>query len=279
MKFWPFFKIILFSFFVAIQVEARPAVPAELQNFSWQTGDVIGISELFTDWSTFFFEAATGSRYGHVGIVSVETDGVYVFEENDPYAQKTKLDSFLGTAGKNPVTKKILASIMRPKQALSSAELEKILWAANEAVTKKIPYNHSQMMNLDSLNCSEFVRAVYAFAGREVGKIEKLGALNVGAFNGWMLKAWEYQGNKTNMENLVVSPMSIILSDSLYPVYANLPTDYYLSDRQLYNAWKAEGFINELSQQTHVPKMIINFLGKRSSDKPWRVQPKKRVFQ
>ncbi len=260
-------------FFVVSGVQARPALPPELQDFSWQTGDILAVSELFYDWSTFFFEAATGSRFGHVGVVSIENTGIYVYEENDPQAQKTDLGVFLSRATKNPVSKKLHIAILRAKVPLSSEETQKIVTASEQLVLRQIPYNHTQMMNAQSLNCSEFVRAVYGHAGREVGMIEEVGTLNLKAFNGWLRSAWEWDAGKVNPKNLVVSPMSIVLSPSLMVVYSTVPTRTYLSDRELYNQWKSEGFIKELSRKTFVPEFILNKLGSRASTKPWREAP------
>lgn len=260
-----FFIIAIICFFQSVFAK----IPDEFRNFPWRTGDVIGVSELFYDWSTFFFEAATGSRFGHVGIVSVETSGIFVYEENDPYAQKTALDTFLERAGKDPITKMTLATIIRPKRALSNIEIKKLLWTANWATEKKIPYNHSQMMNKESLNCSEFVRMAFKNAGREVGQVERLGDLNINAFSGLLLKAWEYDAGKINPNNLVVSPMSVMSSPEFYPIYTHLPM-YYLADRQIYMMWKSEGFIEELSKQTSIPEFVLNFIGSRSATTPWR---------
>lgn len=271
--------LIAFIFTLLIGLTASPSnLPAELKDFSWQTGDVIAVSELFYDWSTFFFEAATGSRFGHVGIVSVENNRVYVFEENDPQAQKTDIGVFLGRAGKDPVSNKALVAILRPKQSLSEEESKRLTTAGEQLVLRQIPYNQTQMMNSESLNCSEFVRVVYAYAGREVGKIEEIGTLNLKAFNGWLLSAWQWGAGKVNPKSLVVSPMSVVLSPSLYVVYSTVPTRTYLSDREIYNQWKAEGFIKELSRQTYVPEFILNTLGSRSLTEPWRPNPARDDF-
>ncbi len=260
--------IAIFIFFLFPKIQAQ--VPSELTNFPWKTGDIIGGSELFYDWTTFFFEAATGSRYGHVGLVSVEANGIFVYEENDPHAQKTRLDVFLGRFGKDATTKKTLVTIVRPRKALSSSEIAKLLATARWAVDKKIPYNYSQMMNDQSLNCSEFVSALYKAIGRQVGLIEKMGSLNINAFAGIILKAWEIDNDvNVDLNNPALSPMSVMRSPQLYPVYANLPLTY-LSDFQIYSMWKAEGFIEELSKATKVPAFLLNFVGARSSQTPWR---------
>jgi len=271
-----YLKSVLLSLIFTFHAQAQtdiPAIPSELENFNWQTGDVIGVSELFYDWSTFFFEAASGSRFGHVGVVSVESSGIYVFEENEPYAQKTKIEIFLSRAGKDAGTDKALAAVMRPKVPLSKVEKRKLLSAAEQLVESRVPYNESQMMNSNSLNCSEFVRAVFFQAGRDVGKVEEIGSLNLQAFNGWALKAWKLGSGKINPKSLVVTPMSVILSESLEKVYATVPTNYYLSDRQIYEQWKAEGFIIELSDRTHVPEFVLNSIGSKASEKIWRPQP------
>ncbi len=263
-------KYIIVLIFVFLVPKIYAEIPKELKNFPWKTGDIIGGSELFYDWTTFFFEAATGSRYGHVGIVSVEANSIFVYEENDPHAQKTRLEVFLGRFGKDAKTNKALVTVVRPRKALNDAEIAKLLATARWAVDKKIPYNYSQMMNDKSLNCSEFVSAVYKSIGRQVGLIEKVGSLNINAFAGIILKAWEYDNEvDVDLNNPALSPMSVMRSPQLYPVYANLPLTY-LSDFQIYSMWKAEGFIEELSNQTGVPEFLLNFVGTRSSQVPWR---------
>src|SRR5271170_7740521 len=73
------------------------AAPVErVPDLPFQTGHVIAISEMNADPSTLLFEAATASRYGHMGIVAETPNGLMVYHSMPPGVQMTPLADFIG---------------------------------------------------------------------------------------------------------------------------------------------------------------------------------------
>src|SRR5437868_2636125 len=77
---------------------AAAAPVTKIPELPWATGHVVAISEMRADPSTLLFEAATASRYGHMGVVADTPEGLMVYHSMPPGVQKTPLADFLGRA-------------------------------------------------------------------------------------------------------------------------------------------------------------------------------------
>ena len=71
-------RIIILHAFIAFfpGVLCAGTVESIPQDLPLKTGQIIGISEMIKDPSTFFFEAFTGSRYGHIGVIGDKENGL-----------------------------------------------------------------------------------------------------------------------------------------------------------------------------------------------------------
>ncbi len=78
------FYVLFISYFLFISSLAHAAPEFNPDNFSWRTGQIIGVSEVSFDASTFLFEIATGSRFGHVGIVYIDANNEVLVLESSP---------------------------------------------------------------------------------------------------------------------------------------------------------------------------------------------------
>ena len=268
-----FFKLcilLLLVIFNTNSVFAATSFPG-LETITWKTGQVIGVSEMKSDPSTFLFEAGTGSRYGHVGLVVVEPDGVFVYEETPPNAQKSKIADFLARTATS-TDGKLEATVIEPTLELNPADQEKLIATINEIIQKKTPYNFKIAMNADSMNCSEFVYHAFQSIGRNVGEIEPFSAMNIHAFQG-MLMRFLGTGDGLNAQSKIVTPLSVIQSSSMRVVQANLPVDQILSEATILSAWTTEGGLDEFVQMIGLPTSIIEQLKTSASTQPYRPFP------
>ncbi len=231
----------------------------EIKKLNLQTGDIIGISETLADPSTIFFESGTGSRYGHVGIIVKEKlkesdheESLLVYHANVPIVQKTSLKSFIGRSAKsNP---KGLFTIVRLKVPLSDDEKIKLVSEMTVSMFKPTLYNSSQVLNDETVNCSEFVYKSFQKIGRNVGSIQKMKDLNLAAFNLKLINAYSY-GEPTDCEAEVVTPLSVIRSETTELVYSSTPNENIknYSDFELLSIWTKEGSLDLLKQLTELP--------------------------
>ena len=118
-----FIAINLFLLLISFNIFAAPKF--EHDKFQYQTGQIIAISETNYDASTFFFEAFTGSRYGHIGIIVVEDGEVVVYEANPPFTQKNSIEDFLKRSRDEKGD--FQATVLKVIPALSESELKNLV--------------------------------------------------------------------------------------------------------------------------------------------------------
>src|SRR5688572_14683619 len=97
-----------------------------LENFQWQTGQVLAVSQRETELATAVFEFMTGSRYGHVGMIVVEEGETWVYEATHPRVRRVPLYDFLETVSLNARGEREL-TILAPEMDLSQEERGKII--------------------------------------------------------------------------------------------------------------------------------------------------------
>jgi hypothetical protein len=265
--------IILFLFsFNLYATEFNP------ETFKFKNGQILAISQASTDGSTFLFEVATGSRYGHIGIVMKQKGKVFVFESTPPNGvTKSPLKEFLK---KSKIKKKYAATVLETNITYSqvfdlASELENL-------VKQKIPYNYKQSINPNSLNCSEFVHKAYKNIGIELSSIETLDDLNFKAFDGLVYDAFGFRFDKSAR---FISPASIVRSNKTKVLANNLPFNKVLTEVQILDAWIKSGSLKNamyfLYPQTGQLSLIeleevmkdelIPMLKSKASSKPYKI--------
>ena len=214
---------------------------AGLADHQWKTGQVVAISELIHDSSTFFFEAATGSRFGHIGVIVVN-DGKASIYHSDPLLKGAGVDAIENfIARSEDLSGKFNYTILEAQ--LDEAAAKQIAKRAALIVKKKVPYNFDQVYLDDGskLNCSEFV---YRVLDGRVGEIQTVGeAINVGALNGGLVKLGEMTGGGPTPKpsDRIVTPLSIVKSPALKVIKSTLPFAKPLSDSEIFAAWDEAG--------------------------------------
>lgn len=242
----------------------------DVKDTQWKTGQVLALSQLFYDPTTFLFEAGTGSRFGHVGLVSVESDGVFVYEEAPPAASRTPLEKFLKTAT-DPQTKKVNATLLEYADSISEKQINQLVQAAKDIVNKKTPYNFSMVTNNTSMNCSEFVFYLFKTAGlKAVGEQADFESMNTKAFQGKLMELARINNTK---QGLSVTPASIVNSPNLKVVSTNLPVEIVISEADILKTWKTSGALSNMLDMFGLPSSVQDLLTQLASDKPYRSYP------
>ncbi len=212
------------------------------QEISLQEGDIIGESEIIEDSSTAYIEAATKSRFGHVGVVLAVGDELKIYEEYPPEAQVVSLKEFLGRAPG-------LFSVIRRNSPLSPAELQMIQAAGDDLIAKKYPYNYTQTRNDSSMNCSEFLNFIFGKAHINVGKIQTIGEMNLKTFGGIPWRLWKLSAPKLSKSDEVITPKSVMQTPNWAPVAGTLNPRDDLSDRDLYLQWKNDKALDGVAHE------------------------------
>jgi hypothetical protein len=250
----------------SVSAPAQALAPAH----SYQTGQIIAISEMRIDPSTLIFEALTGSRYGHVGVVAQTPEGPMVYHANPPMVQKTPLADFINRARVDNQDRPQL-TILETIKPLSDQESRDLTAHMEDMVVQKVPYNYSMILNDKSVNCSEFVHKVFAAISRAgIGDIETLGNANFGAFDGAIAKL---HSKWPPLDSPAISPLSVVSSPALQVVHAELPVDKIISDAEIFKAWQAGGGLEGFSNFTGISMQKLEALGQAASKIPYRLYP------
>ncbi|MBI3554233.1 MAG: hypothetical protein HY077_17180 [Elusimicrobia bacterium] len=250
---------------------ARAVSIERLPNLEFKTGHLIAISEMRADPSTIIFEAATASRYGHMGVVAETPEDLMVYHSMPPGVQKSPLADFLG---KSLVADKPdpQFTLLRHAEPLSTGEQSGLIEVMEDMLARKVPFNYTVTMNPKSVNCSEFVRRAFDAIGRTgLGDLGPIGRSNFGAFDGALMRLFRIR--LPPPESPGVSPASIVNSPQLEAVHAGLPVERFLSDAEIFKAWKDGGGLDKLSEMTRIPREKLEELGKNASTKPYRAYP------
>jgi hypothetical protein len=226
---------------------------AKAQALSLHEGDIIGESEIIEDSSTAYIEAATQSRFGHVGVILKKNNQLVVYEEYPPQAQITTVSDFLKRAPG-------IYAVIRRKTALTENQLSILRHVGDEFVAKKYPYNYSQTRNQSSLNCSEFLHELFGSAGLTVGQVQTIGQMNLRAFRGvpWLL--WKVSGSGVTKADQVVTPKSVMQSPGWFQISGSLNPKANLTDRELYLQWLKEGAAAGVAHEWYLFKWELALL-------------------
>lgn len=249
----------------------------DAKSFTFQTGQIIAISEMNSDPSTVFFEAGTGSRFGHIGIMAKQGRKIFVYEANPPQVQRTPLEDFIA---RSLVNKNKMVTVVELVQPLTKEEGAKLIEHMHREVANETPYNFSMVVNPDSVNCSEFVMKAFKAIGRNgVGEIETVSEMNLNSMGGALAALWERSGPLPKPTQKVISPVSIVNSKQVRVLASNLPVDKLLSDFEILSAWIDGGGIESLANLLEIDgdelmaqaKMALEM----ASKVPYRAYPKK----
>ncbi len=111
--------LILLQFFVYCSAFGQDNLNV-MPNFEWQTGQIV-VSRHSYPYS-LFIQLATLSNVEHVGFVSVEADGVYVFEFWGTKFRKTKMSVFLNRIDKQAGDALVAIAKIKDYDQLSEAQ-------------------------------------------------------------------------------------------------------------------------------------------------------------
>jgi protein-L-isoaspartate(D-aspartate) O-methyltransferase len=250
---------------------ARAAEIAPIPDLPWATGQILAISEMRVDPSTLLFEAATASRFGHMGIVAATPQGLMVYHSTPPGVQKTPLPEFLARArvDDKPDPQFVL---LRHAEPLSANEQAALVAAMEDMTARRVPFNYTMVMNPETVNCSEFVRRAFEAVGRSgLGDAGPLGRSDFNAFDGALARLFRLRPPPPDATG--VSPVSIVHSPQLTVVHAGLPVGRLLSEAEILAAWRSGGGLDALARATRVPRAELENLGRRAKRLPCRDYP------
>lgn len=266
--------VLILSFFIGLLISYVAnafELPAEFKNHQWKTGEVIGMSILAEDTTAMFYEAATASRYSHIGMVLVENGQVNVVEAIKPQARISTLEAFLSRAGTDAKSLSLQATVLDLRNELTLAEQAKVTEVAHQLVDKPTLFNEKVVLDLVNMNAAELVYFIFKQVNREVGTIDKVSDINHRAFAGVVWELFQQTGLEITLDSPVMTPMSIVISPALVPVIANLPTQEYLADQTLYSQWKAEGYVLKLAELIGSSEADLDELNAASSAEPYKL--------
>lgn len=206
------------------------------KNISWQTGQVIAVSQREAEPATVLFEFLTGSRYGHVGLIIVEEGRPVVYEATHPFVRKADLGEFFEKIAVNKEGLKEF-TLLTPGSALTEEEEQLLKRFAHNHVSNKTPYNYSGVKNPGKLNCAQFVHEAYQSAGLPpLGEYQEARNFNWNTLKGKLKKLFGPSSLKAGSS--ILSPLSVVASPWMKVTYSTLPHDRLLSERDMYKEWK-----------------------------------------
>ncbi len=250
---------------------ARAAEIVPLPALPWATGQVIAITEMRVDPSTLLFEAATASRYGHMGIVAASPSGLVVYHSTPPGVQKTPLPAFLARAMVDDEPGPQF-TLLKPAVPLAAGEEAGLVAAMEDMARRRVPFNYTMAMNPASVNCSEFARRAFEAIGRSgLGDAGPLGRSDFDAFDGALARLFRL--SPPPPDAVGVSPASIVHSPSLEVVHAGLPVGRLVSEAEIFEAWRRGGGLEALSRATRVPRDQLEAMGRAAKERPCRDYP------
>jgi len=215
---------------------------ASTDTFAFKEGDILGESELAVDPSTAIFEAATSSRYGHVGVVLQQGADLVVYEEYPPAAEIVSINEFIERSHGH-------YSVIRKKVPLTSDQLVSVRIEAQMFVANHIGYNYFQTSNGTLFNCSEFARAVFARAHVDVGQKQTVGDMDLKAFSGYLWSMWQQDNSSVSLKDHVVTPNSVMQSSGWQWVSGSTDPQKKLSDKDLVSQWKQEQVLDSIGDE------------------------------
>lgn len=178
-----------------------------LANYSPQTGDVI--FQISQSSQSLAIQAATKSKYSHVGMIILRDEKPYVFEAVQP-VKYTKLQDWINR-GKNKhyVIKRLESGLS--SEAFSKLEEQSKIY---EGKNYDLVFSWSD----DKIYCSELVWKLYKSAADiELAPLTKLGSFDL-THPAVKAKLKERYGNNIPLDEKVVPPSALFDSDLLITV-------------------------------------------------------------
>lgn len=178
-----------------------------LANYSPQTGDVI--FQISQSSQSLAIQAATKSKYSHVGMIILRDEKPYVFEAVQP-VKYTKLQDWINR-GKNKhyVVKRLESGLS--SEAVSKLEEQSKIY---EGKNYDLVFGWSD----DKIYCSELVWKLYKSAADiELAPLTKLGSFDL-THPAVKAKLKERYGNNIPLDEKVVPPSALFDSDLLVTV-------------------------------------------------------------
>ncbi|MDR2152783.1 MAG: YiiX family permuted papain-like enzyme [Helicobacteraceae bacterium] len=186
---------------------------AEMRGAELKEGDIIFQTSLSSQSKAI--QAATKSKYSHVGLIVLHEGKLYVFEAIKT-TRLTPLETWIkrGENGKYVAKRlKNADTILNAQTIAKMKEESKKLEGKNYDLT----FNWSD----DKIYCSELVWKIYKRgANIEIGKLQKLGEFDL-SDNAVKAKLKERYGDNIPIDETVISPASIFESDLLETVQSN----------------------------------------------------------
>lgn len=156
-------------------------------------------------------QAATHSRYSHMGVVFQQSGRWYVYEAVGP-VKSTALEEWIARGSEKHYT---LMRLKNPK-ALGKEQLNRLRAEGQKYIGK--PYDQYFGWSDDKIYCSELVWKMYKSAlGIELGKLSTLESFDLTA-PAVKEKLKERYGNKVPLKEKTISPREIFESKLLYAV-------------------------------------------------------------
>lgn len=155
--------------------------------------------------------AATGSRYTHMGMITLRDGKPFVLEAVQP-VKLTPLSTWAARgADKHVIVKRL-------SEPLSAATIEKMRAAAQPLVGKS--YDTAFAWDDERMYCSELVYKIYERgAGITIGSLQKLGDFDLTSA-AVRKKLRERYGDKVPLDATVISPQSMFDDPKLMTVQA-----------------------------------------------------------
>jgi uncharacterized protein YycO len=178
-----------------------------------QNGDLIFQTSLSEQSKAI--QLATKSEYSHCGIIFKEGNDYYVFEAIQP-VKRTPLDKWIAR-GKD--SEYVIKRLKNAEQVLTPTTISKMKQVGEEFRGKN--YDLTFEWSDDKIYCSELIWKIYQRAtGIEIGKLEKLSDFDLTS-DAVKKKMKERYGNKIPLNEIVISPASILNSELLVTVKSN----------------------------------------------------------
>ena len=178
-----------------------------------QSGDIIFQTSLSEQSKAI--QLATKSEFSHCGIIFKEGNDFFVFEAIQP-AKRTPLDKWIAR-GKNG--EYVIKRLKNAAQVLTPTILSKMKEVGDEFRGKN--YDLTSEWSDDKIYCSELIWKIYQrTTGIEIGKLEKLSDFDLTS-DAVKKKMNERYGNKIPLNEIVISPASILNSALLVTVKSN----------------------------------------------------------
>jgi uncharacterized protein YycO len=178
-----------------------------------QNGDLIFQTSLSEQSKAI--QLATKSEYSHCGIIFKEGKDFFVFEAIQP-VKRTPLDKWIAR-GKD--SEYVIKRLKNAEQVLTPTTISKMKQVGEEFRGKN--YDLTFEWSDDKIYCSELIWKIYQRAtGIEIGKLEKLSDFDLTS-DAVKKKMKERYGNKIPLNEIVISPASILNSELLVTVKSN----------------------------------------------------------